>query len=225
MYDDDDVLIDRLVDGELAGDARREALATFEARPELWRRCALAFVEAQTWRSEMRRLVTPAAASATRAPALAPRPHHLSVWQRSAVGGLAAAGLLVAFVAGRMLSGGRVEPRDEMQIAQAVAPAAAPDVAGAEPTGDAVTLVVNDHRGVPQRVSVPLVEGRVLGKQFSEVPNWSSPELARQLDERGLGLAARRRYAPLYFEQHNQRVPLIVPVDDAVVRPVSRPVY
>jgi len=54
---------------------------------------------------------------------------------------------------------------------------------------DAVTLVVNDQGGRPQRIRVPLVEGRRLGAQFAETPGWSeSPELTRQLNEQGLGL-------------------------------------
>jgi hypothetical protein len=65
-----------------------------------------------------------------------------------------------------------------------------------------------------------------LGEQFADTPEWSnSLELARRLNERGLGLAARRRYAPMFFEQANQFVPMIVPVDDAVVTPVNRPVF
>src|SRR5690606_29852458 len=92
-------------------------------------------------------------------------------------------------------------------------------------SGDAVTLVVNDRDGVPRRIEVPLVEGRELGRAFSDVPQWSSPELDRQLDEHGLDLTARRRYAPIYFEQENKIVPMVVPVDDAVVRPANRPVY
>jgi hypothetical protein len=64
-----------------------------------------------------------------------------------------------------------------------------------------------------------------LGAQFSGTPHWSSPELERRLDAQGLNLAAHRRYAPMYFEQQNQKIPFIVPVDDAVVTPVSRPVY
>jgi hypothetical protein len=91
--------------------------------------------------------------------------------------------------------------------------------------GDAVTLVVNDRDGVPQRIEVPLVEGRQLGQAFGDVPQWSSPELDRRLDEQGLDLDARRRYAPMYFEQENKIVPMVVPVDDAVVRPANRPVY
>src|ERR1700754_5979 len=49
----DAMLIDRLVDGELSNDERRQLLATLEAQPDGWRRCALAFVEAQTWRGAM----------------------------------------------------------------------------------------------------------------------------------------------------------------------------
>ena len=79
-----------------------------------------------------------------------------------------------------------------------------------------MTLVVNDRNGVPQRIEVPLVEGRQLGQAFGDVPHWSSPELDRQLDERGLDLDARRRYAPIYFEQENKIVPMVVPVDERV---------
>src|SRR5947207_7577988 len=49
----EDVLLDRLVDGELAGSERSQLLESFDKRPEGWRRCALAFLEAQSWREEM----------------------------------------------------------------------------------------------------------------------------------------------------------------------------
>jgi hypothetical protein len=46
-----EALLDRLVDGELEEQERRECLARLEADPAGWRRCALAFLEAQAWRS------------------------------------------------------------------------------------------------------------------------------------------------------------------------------
>src|SRR5262245_66209563 len=49
----EDILIDRLVDGELTGDERRQLLESFDKHPEGWRRCALAFLEAQSWREEL----------------------------------------------------------------------------------------------------------------------------------------------------------------------------
>lgn len=45
---------DRVVDDELSPSERRELLAQLEARPELWRGCALAFLEAQALRRELR---------------------------------------------------------------------------------------------------------------------------------------------------------------------------
>lgn len=223
----DDAMIDRLVDGELSGDERRELLAALDSQPDGWRRCALAFLEAQTWRSEMKRIVAPVAIATTN-PSVSAIPPAPSSRRFGGAWLAAAAALLVAFGLGRQLGVGERAELNEAQLAGVEE--AAPDPranVGEErlPTGDAVTLVVNDHHGVPQRVSVPLVEGRRLGAHFSETPNWSSPELVQRLDARGLDFAARRRYAPMYFEQQNQKIPFIVPVDDAVVTPVSRPVY
>mgnify|MGYP007059380131 CR=1 FL=1 len=42
--------IDRLVDNEIAEAARRALLVELDRRPQGWRRCALAFLEAQAWR-------------------------------------------------------------------------------------------------------------------------------------------------------------------------------
>ena len=56
MNDDnqqDDILFDRLVDGELSAAERQQLLASLDDRPGGWRRCALAFLEAQTWRSDL----------------------------------------------------------------------------------------------------------------------------------------------------------------------------
>lgn len=235
----DAMLIDRLVDGELSGDERRHLLASLEAQPDGWRRCALAFVEAQTWRGAMGSLLQDSAApvepkslpivvensgsaGASSARSEASR-SHLATWFA------VAASVVVAFGLGRQSGVMRSasEPSGQQIASAPTIPNDKTDSPRLERTnrGDAVTLVVNDRNGVPQRIEVPLVEGRQLGQAFGDVPHWSSPELDRQLDERGLDLDARRRYAPIYFEQENKIVPMVVPVDDAVVRPASRPVY
>jgi hypothetical protein len=46
----DDRSFDRLVDGELSEAERRELLAQLDREPGGWRRCALAFLESQSWR-------------------------------------------------------------------------------------------------------------------------------------------------------------------------------
>jgi hypothetical protein len=232
---DENLLIDRLVDGELTSDERRQLLSALEGQPEGWRRCALAFVESQAWRGEMRQLTTPIAVTPASRPVSGPGATKLQSRKLPTVAWLAlAAALMLAFGLGRQLGSSERNvlatlQSDSTQLADvAKAPKKLPPAAQPKSlsTGDAVTLVVNNHEGVPQRIRVPLVEGRHLGEQFAEAPEWShSPELTKHLSERGLGLAARRRYAPMFFEQADQLVPMIVPVDDAVVTPVNRPVY
>jgi hypothetical protein len=45
--------VDRLVDGELSDAERRALLARLDREPDGWRRCALAFLEAQCWREAL----------------------------------------------------------------------------------------------------------------------------------------------------------------------------
>jgi hypothetical protein len=44
---------DRLVDGELSESQCRELLTSLDQEPDGWRRCALAFLEAQCWKKEL----------------------------------------------------------------------------------------------------------------------------------------------------------------------------
>ena len=45
----DSRIIDKLVDNELDADARAELIRTLDETPDGWKRCALAFLEAQAW--------------------------------------------------------------------------------------------------------------------------------------------------------------------------------
>jgi hypothetical protein len=49
----DQRLLDLLVDGELPEGQRRGLLSSLDHKPDGWRRCALAFLEAQTWQREL----------------------------------------------------------------------------------------------------------------------------------------------------------------------------
>ena len=46
--------LERLVDGELTEEAQRQLLLCIDAQPDAWRRCALAFIEAQSLRRDLR---------------------------------------------------------------------------------------------------------------------------------------------------------------------------
>jgi hypothetical protein len=47
-------LIDRIVDGELTPAELRAAIDRLDREPDAWKRCALAFLEAQCWRESLR---------------------------------------------------------------------------------------------------------------------------------------------------------------------------
>jgi hypothetical protein len=99
--ENEDRWIDRLVDGELSGDERRALLARLAAEPGGWRRCALAFLEAQAWREAF----APVASTAGPVPAAtltSPKVQRLAV-ARTAVA--LAASLLMAFSLGWLSRG------------------------------------------------------------------------------------------------------------------------
>ena len=62
-------LIDRLVDGELTDAEELALLAALEIQPDGWRRCALAFLEARTWKNELAAVTSAAVTSAAVTPA------------------------------------------------------------------------------------------------------------------------------------------------------------
>ncbi|MCU0982829.1 MAG: hypothetical protein MUF25_27020, partial [Pirellulaceae bacterium] len=49
----DEKMLDRLVDGELSRDEYDAVLRSLDQAPGQWRRCALAFLEAQAWQREL----------------------------------------------------------------------------------------------------------------------------------------------------------------------------
>jgi hypothetical protein len=50
--------IDKLVDGELTETDRAALLCRLDAEPQAWRQCAMAFLEAQSWRASFQELST-----------------------------------------------------------------------------------------------------------------------------------------------------------------------
>ncbi len=91
--------IDRLVESEMSQPQRRALIARIENGPGGWRRCALAFLEAQSWRKSFRSFLGTATAGSAPAdveiqPAATQRPRR--VHRLSAV----AAAIIVAFAVG-----------------------------------------------------------------------------------------------------------------------------
>ena len=236
MYDEtnhaDDVLFDRLVDGELSNDERRKLLASLDDHPGGWRRCALAFVEAQAWRSDLKQIVRESDATPSPVRALAPLP------ARTGRRGLrlfaVAACVLMAFTLGLAmredglsLQSATPNPGDELAAVTSVppdtAPAPATSVPRANKAEEALTLWVRNEQGQAQPLRVPLVDAATLDRQLGVAFQPGLSDSARNhLRQRGFDVQSKQRYAPLWLE--NGR-PMIVPVEDTRIVPVSQPVY
>jgi hypothetical protein len=221
---DDNLIFDRLADGELTLAERQELLSSLdrmsssEARADGWRRCALALLEAQVLRRELKAFLTQEASTAVaRSTAAVPlaRPQNVR-WLGSSLA--VAASALVAFGIGWNMNGGDA-PTPVEQVAvndTAVAP---------QNSRDAVTLVVNDTQGRQQRVQLPLVDAGEVGQQWAHLSPEVPVNVKTGLRDYGFDLQSKQRFAPLFFEHGKQLVPMAVPVNDTYVVPVNRPVY
>jgi hypothetical protein len=221
--------IDRLVDGELTADERRHLLQSFDKRPEGWRSCALAFLEAQSWREELGQVARGCAAEPqkTKSPVPSAAIVRKSIWATGAMWLAMAAGLLVAFGLGTMRRERSLLVADNAgSSASQMASTSAPGNTARPSTtkhGDAVTLFVKDEGGRMQPVHVPLVDASTLDKQLGVQFQTGMPEdVRKRLKSDGYAVQTKRRYAPLWLE--NGR-PMILPVEDTKIVPVSNRVY
>ncbi len=207
-------LFDRLVDGELSTAERQTLLASLDDREQGWRRCALAFLESQAWGGEFKSFVH----EPTRDPVTPPsKSVHLNRWFA------VAAGLMFAFSLGWL---SRATPDPSSLNGNIVSLEQQEILLGDEPLSgesrDAVTLVVRDTSGKNQRLRVPLMDVDAPGNQFASALPINMRE---RFHNQGFDVQRRRRFAPMFFEQNQELVPMVVPVDDTVVVPVSRPIY
>jgi hypothetical protein len=225
----EDILLDRLVDGELTGSERRQLLESFDKRPEGWRRCALAFLEAQSWREELGQVARGQASetSVSKSPAPSVTPSRKSNWSSVVIWLAMAACLLLAFGLGLMqrergqqIAGGSLNPTG--QVAKLTPPSNSASPNATKP-GDAVTFFVKDDGGRMQPVRVPLVDASTLDKELGVKFQTGVPdEVRNHLKDSGYAVKSKRQYAPLWLE--NGR-PMILPVEDTNIIPVSNRVY
>ena len=181
FHDNDDVLFDRLVDGELSADERRQ-LAGVARRP----RRRLAAMCAGVSRSRSRGA---ARCGAWWPSGVAPQSHCVLATPAHRVEAGAMTQLLPRRGWRRRRDcwwrsrlGWQIErparaPMSPLLVAeQPIAVGASADREAASlPDADAVTLVVQDRDGVPQRVQVPLVEGSQLGRAVRRRAAWAAP--------------------------------------------------
>ena len=95
-------ILDRLVDGELGIDDRRALLAAFDDEPGAWRRCALAYIEAQVVGFQLAQMANEPLVAHESARARAVAPAHRGGWIAWPL--TLAASVLIAFVTGQRLA-------------------------------------------------------------------------------------------------------------------------
>lgn len=221
----DDECFDRLVDGGLAAEEYRALLAALEDEPGGWRKCALAFLEAQALAQELSSLcVKPqpaAAAPGAKPPAL--------FWTTSALLWAMAASFLVALTLGIVAPQFFRPGAKEMVVAgnldapQPVAAAREPAVAGRHevmrPVGN-LKLVMEGGEGSSTAGQVPVYEVNTgLEAVLAGHEAALGPELIDLFRDYGFEVRHEQQYLPAAMEDGRQ---VIVPLHGYEIRPVSR---
>jgi hypothetical protein len=210
--------LDRLVDGELDANEQRQLLLQLENQPDGWRRCALAFLEAQAWRRSL------GALTARPAKEPAPQPAAVIRWWSTRWGTVlaAAASFLIAFGLGQAWRTQATRPAVDNVAANAAAEpsrSATPrDLSGPE-WSTMVVNVDNNADGVPEQVELPVVRGPGIDEAWvRSLPPALSSQLLRAMERAGHQVQQQRRYYPIELEG-GQRI--VVPVDELDVRYVG----
>jgi hypothetical protein len=197
---DDRLLLDRLVDGELEEVDRRDLLQRLEAEPDGWRRCALAFLEAQSWREALAPLVAAAGAG----PAATNRNRSRRRFREPVArwAGLAAA-LALTYVLGRSY-------RDGPQITQADRPAAFAPASQVHPSVPAVKPVPLDR----------VVARAPAAREVSQAP--AADPLLERWQQRGYHTETQKRLVSMQLRDGRQ---FDVPVREIRLRRDSDRIY
>ncbi len=236
-------VLDRLVDGELSQHDRRELLAALDDEPGAWRRCALAFLEAQSWRWQMAQvaaepLVVQMSQPANRAPGESAAQHRASwgAWLAIAAALFVAVGVGTRFPLTSRLTSPVVE-QDELTVPgsfvtdvpgnspevttqEAESPEAATrNVAQADTSDDelveTVTLAPVDGGDAREQFQVAVVKDDATDQQWAAVEQSGvTSRLLEQLEKAGLKVTRQQRFWPVDLADGRR---LVVPVDEVDV--------
>lgn len=234
---DKQYLLDLLVDGELADDERRELLAWCEREPDGWRRCALAFLEAQNWSQVLGTLTRPArqshavdrrAARGVAAPVVRPAYLQPRQWRTMLV---MAASVALAFTLGVWVrDAGKVERIADERIAEErlaphgstavrlVESKSPPRLSNRPEQGSSQAEVgVGGPLRAANDIQLPAADDWLVAE-----PSAMPSEVRRALERMGHRVQQRRELVP-YRLQDGRRV--MVPVDRVEVQPVGNRSY
>jgi hypothetical protein len=230
---DKQALLDLLVDGEIDEAQRRDLLAWCEREPDGWRRCALAFLEAQSWSKVLGDLsderVSQRGELVPAAPPSVSRPQ--SFWNRRNWGTMLAmaASVVLAFTLGLQLrdaerAGEMSAPQPSLRVVDSQArttPTAT--LLGQPEQGPASARLVGGGQ-TPDEIQVPVVAGDQFGSGLVDggwllsQPSALPDDVRRTLERMGHRVEQQRRLVPYRLGDGSR---LVVPVDQVEVRPVG----
>jgi len=233
----DDAILDLLVDGELSPAERRTLLARLDRVPDGWRRCALAFLEAQCWREEFRKLPQSAPEHA-----VLPSDQHGPAQRSSILAGLMTGrnlGTLAAMAASFLLALGlsflvhrswpapTVENVNE-QVATntperpSMSPAALKEHAWEPASGPWQTVMLPVGDGA-ESLRLPAAERDTIDDAWvNNLPPAVSEDVLRALKQSGHEVQMQRRLMPFPMRDGRR---LVVPVDQVDIHTVGYPGY
>ena len=219
-----DEVLDRLVDGELPDAERRALLLSIDQRPDEWRRCALAFLEAQTWKEVLGDAVKQRPGET----ATIIQPNKKAFAWRTYLA--VAASFLVAFGLATWLNGrpggGGQRPNENSNLAAAVPPSndnstvltAAPDDAATN-NPSAIRLTLAGQGDERQSIDLPVVnDARQLDLLFADNPNILPSYVRERIERTGHQIEQRRELMPIQLNDGRQ---IVVPVDQVEVHYVG----
>ena len=229
----DDTQLDMLVDGELGDGERRELLSRLEVEPDGWRRCALAFLEAQTWRQAMQSV------SGEAVHATAIRDGRRPPWKRFRAVLAMACGLLLALGVGAVI--GNMFDRDRpIRLTEHVteAPQVDESIDVEQPSVDVVPEAVpeldipvqyvaiptrNPANGEADSIQLPVVPQEYLGEGWPyRLPAVLPDDVVHTLERRGHEVVQQRRLVPFQAADGSR---VVFPVDEVELLPVGNRGY
>jgi hypothetical protein len=210
----DGAAIDRLVDGDLTENERRELLLRLENDPEGWRRCALAFLEDQAFR---RALAGSPSASTAREPAMAlpsGSPPEKPWLRRVSI----AATLLASTFAAGYATGEILKAVTRVEVAK-VTPGKAVEAGAWPPSGEIREVgsfqLVDSSGGESPTRRFPILSGPGLNDQWLRNQPPSVPDYVRARWERqGYQVEERRNLVSVELEDGRR---VAIPVDEVEV--------
>lgn len=229
----DQRLFDLLVDGELSEPRRCELLASLDQTQDGWRRCALAFLEAQCLARELgpisRVRPTQPRTEERAADGVSPgRPWRTLL--AVAASFFLALGLGICwrslFVSEQGFVSQSVEVAEVPESGPPRAPAVSDAVDDPEENPDSwqmVSFSVSDGSDQGKMIQLPAVERDTIGEAWlTNLPQGMPPDVVRAIEESGHQVRSQRRLMPLRMEDGRR---LVIPVDQVELHYVGAPAY